>query len=75
MAGAAIRLGVPGGTKANSNFILNNRIGSTGSQFPILFSANALGIYVANGDTNAILDNIVINSRGNSSPSHLWKRY
>lgn len=67
--GSAIRLGVTGGAAANSNFVLNNEIGSAGSQFPLLFAANAVGIYVAEGSTNAILDNVIINSRGSTSPS------
>lgn len=66
--GSAIRLGVDGGTASSSNFVLNNQIGSAGSQFPLLFSANAVGINVANGDSNAILNNVVINSRGSDSP-------
>ncbi|HET9031877.1 MAG TPA: right-handed parallel beta-helix repeat-containing protein [Dokdonella sp.] len=67
--GSAIRLGAAGGTAADNNFVLNNEVGSAGSQFPILFSANAVGIHVANGNTNAILNNVVINSRGSSSPN------
>ena len=67
-AGSAIRLGVTGGTAANSNFVLNNEIGSAGSQFPLLLSGNGAGIYVAKGNTNAILNNVVINSTGSSAP-------
>jgi len=65
--GSAIRVGTFGGTSANSNFIINNQIGSAGAQFPLLFSGNGAGINVANGSTNAILDNVVINSLGNSA--------
>ncbi len=65
-AGKAIRLGVTGGTGANSNFVLNNEIGSAGTAVASNFSSNGAGISVDKGNTNAILDNIVINSRGNT---------
>lgn len=63
-AGSAIRLGAIGGGTANANFIINNQIGSAGSQFPLLYSANGAGINIANGDNNSVLDNICINSVG-----------
>lgn len=62
--GSAIRLGVLGGSSADGNFIINNEIGSAGSQFPLLYSSNGAGISVRNGDDNAILNNICNNSVG-----------
>lgn len=64
--GKAIRLGVAGGTGANSNFVLNNEVGSAGTAVASNYSSNGSGIVVDKGNSNAILNNIAINSQGNS---------
>lgn len=58
----AIQLGQIPSSAANNNFVFNNLIGSAGSQNPMLLSGNRGGIEVANGDSNLIADNIIINS-------------
>ena len=70
-AGSAIRLGVAGGTASNTNVVLNNEIGSSGALSSILFSGNGQGISIDNGNSNAIVNCIVINSQGRSSPNLL----
>ena len=60
--GSAIKLGVANATSANSNFIINNNIGSSGGGFPLNLSGNGTGVEVSNGNTNLIQDNLVLNS-------------
>lgn len=58
----AIQLGQIPSSTANNNFVFNNLIGSAGNQNPMLLSGNRGGIEVANGDSNLIADNVIINS-------------
>lgn len=61
--GAGIRIGVSTIDSGDSNFIINNTIGSAGNISAVLRSGNDVGITI-NGNTNLIQNNRVINSEG-----------
>lgn len=63
-AGAGIVLGFDGGTAADLNLIQHNLLGRSGELFPTSRAGNGIGILIANGSTNVVANNIVINSDG-----------
>lgn len=62
--GAGIVLGFDGGSAANLNVVQHNLLGRSGELFPSNRDGNGIGILVANGSTNVILNNTVVNSDG-----------